>query len=73
MLQESSPRPNPPPPLVGLLGVHVAGAVRGNLAPLLAAFSFAGRVQGAMNFGGGMAAYSPYLGTLYPLAPMTSR
>ena len=28
--------PNPPPPLVGLLGVHVGGAARVNLAPLLA-------------------------------------
>ncbi len=42
MLQESSPRHNPPPPLVG---VRVVGAVRVNLAPLLAAFTFGGRVQ----------------------------
>ncbi len=44
----------PPPPLVGLLGVHVGGAVRVNLAPLRAAFSFGGRVYATVDRAGGL-------------------
>jgi hypothetical protein len=39
------PRHDPPPPLVGLLGVHGGGAAGVNLALPLAAFICGGRVQ----------------------------